>query len=126
VSQAFYVEWENFINTNFGALETARGQVQCKRRQAEAAMQQSERTSQSNGCDRAEECARTASRLAEATAQIQELVQANCRLRTELAQATLLWVDARSASRFDLVTARRQLESKRVSAHVSRTDMAER
>ena len=117
---------ESFIKMNFGALESARGEVQCRRREAEAAMQQSERTFQANGCDRAEECARTASRLAEAVAQIQELVEANRRLRADLAQTTLLWVDARSASRFDLVTARRQLESKRVSAYSSRPEMAKR
>lgn len=63
-------------------------------------MQQSESAFQANGCDRAEECARNAARLAEAAAQIQELVEANRRLRSELAQTTLLWVDARSASRF--------------------------
>ena len=89
-------------------------------------MQQSERTFQANGCDRAEECARNAARLAEATSQIQGLVEANRRLRSELAQTTLLWVDARSATRFDLTAARRELESQRVSAKTSRQDLVER
>jgi hypothetical protein len=70
-------------------------------------MQQSDATVQSSGCDRAEECARESLRLAEATARIQELVEANRRLRTELARTTLLWVDARNAVRFNLAAPRR-------------------
>jgi hypothetical protein len=77
----------------------------------EVAMQQTG-TDQANVCDRAEQCARDALRLAEATAQIQALVEANRRLRTELAQTTLLWVDARNASHFNLAAARRQLGSR--------------
>jgi hypothetical protein len=89
-------------------------------------MQQSGRTFQANRCDRAEECARNVSKLAEAAAQIQRLVEANRRLRAELAQTTLLWVDARNASRFDLAAARREVESRSESVDTPRPHMVGR
>ena len=42
-------------------------------------------------CSRAEACAQNALRLAEAMAQIEELVEANQRLRADLSEITLKW-----------------------------------
>jgi hypothetical protein len=45
-------------------------------------------------CSRADSCAQNALRLAEAVAQIEELVEANQRLRSDLSEMTLKWAKA--------------------------------
>jgi hypothetical protein len=63
----------------------------------EAAMRKLDPSTEASACDRASGCAREALRLAEAVVQIEELVDANRRLRSELSEMTLMWVNATSA-----------------------------